>query len=189
MGGTVRDPNTMQGMEVDGHGKAATTSVNEIYAAWNNRVMKQAYSIGIGGISPAGANSIVGYIKNISTTHDLTIMNYKMRTIGANASVDVYMGATGSTITGGTAVIPANRNSGSSNVAGLTVEKSTGMSGFTVTDIRKIGSIYNIDAHPFEFQKPCSYWILTPDQYLIFRSSDTGATLYLGIGCCMRERK
>lgn len=86
-------------------------------------------------ITPVGADDVVCYIKNTSTTKDLHIT--WMRTYCASAdALDVYLGEVGTPI-GGTAIVPVILNQGKGNNAEGVIQEGaniTGLSGGSQLD-------------------------------------------------------
>lgn len=111
-----------------------TTAISESIDSHINQTEGQSYSV-IVAQTPTGAGDCFCYIKNLSTNLKIFITSVKLYT-AADETIQVKLKDTGATA-GGTPYIPVNRNSGSTNLADVTVEVGndiTGLSGGLVVD-------------------------------------------------------
>ena len=173
--------------EVDSKQRLRTYSVNEVEAAWINRVEDEMYSgfWSSSGMQAATGGNWIVYLKNTHDTKDLIITKLKHRVEDDSGSISIWLNVLG-TPSGGTDLTPGNRNAGSNNVANCTYQYGTNITG--LSGGRKVGSSYGITTAPtFHFQEPCSGWILPPNATLGVKADNNTATHFGGFGFFFRD--
>ena len=120
--------------QVNMDNRLVTTAISESIDSHINQKEGQSYSI-IVSQTPTGAGDCFCYIRNLSTDFKIFIISVKLYT-AADETIQVKLKDIGTTA-GGTAYIPVNRNTGSTNLAAAIVEVGndiTGLAGGLVID-------------------------------------------------------
>lgn len=174
--------------EVDSQNRLMTYSIVEDEATYVNRIFGETYS-GFWtstGITASTAGNWVIYLKNIHATKHLVVERLKHRCEDDSGSMSFWLNVDGVPAGSLTTLTPSNRNAGSNNSANCTYYASaeiTGLSGG-----RKVGSTYGVaTADSFNFQAPCSGWILPPNTTLGVKADNNTAKHFGGLSFYFRD--
>lgn len=119
--------------KVTSENKLMTEAITEYIVAHINKVEEQVYSVVVSQ-TPTGAGDCFCYVKNNSSL-DMILRSITLAAV-ADETVQIKIRDIGTPVNG-TAYIPVNRNSGSTNAASgtfLTGNDITGLSGGSVVD-------------------------------------------------------
>jgi len=175
--------------EVDNKNRLRAYCVIEPEATFINRVEQETYSgaWGSAGVKAATAGNYILYLKNTHPTKDMVITKLKHRCTDAAGSISIEMAVAGTPGGSLTTLTPTNRNASSTNEAQCTYYSSTDITGLTAG--RTVGSAYFDPALEgvFNFQEPCSGWILPPQGILAVKADNNTSTHYGGFSFYFRD--
>lgn len=160
---TLNDPNGTPAL-VNSSGKLKTYSVTETEQLHVNEDAEETYTMDLDGIQPDGANYWVAVIKNTSDKNlVVTSLTGWVSSFKNDQIYEVYTGGTLTYATNGTAVVPANCNSGSGETATGDFYVNDGAGNITTVVTGDINGRFIFTTTPTKWEKT-SGWILRKNQ-------------------------
>ena len=175
--------------EVDSKNRIRVYAVAEDEATFINRVEGEMYSgsWGSSGIVAATGGNYILYLKNTHSSKDMVITKMKHRCTTAAGSISVELNVIGTPGGSLTTLTPGNRNAGSNNEAQCIYYSSANITGLTAG--RSVASAYYDPAIEgvFNFQEPCSGWILPPQGTLAVKANNNTSVHFGGFSFYFRD--